>query len=123
MTRIAISGTDRVVVGPSGSSLLAVLQEAGHPIATSCGGVATCGLCKVTVQHGKEHLSPICPEEINHLGSIAKIVGLRLACQARCSGDGEVRVEVPEVEDVAARKAAKAERLRQMRNGNPGGRR
>jgi uncharacterized 2Fe-2S/4Fe-4S cluster protein (DUF4445 family) len=84
---------------------------------------ATCGLCKVTVRLGKEHLSPICQEELNHLGSIAKIVGLRLACQARCAGDGEVHVEVPEVEDVAARKAAKAERLRQMRNGNPGGRR
>ncbi len=123
MTRIAIAGSDKVVVGPAGSSLLTVLQEAGHPIATSCGGVATCGLCKVTVQQGKENLSPICQEEINHLGSIAKIVGLRLACQARCSGEGEVRVEVPEVEDVAARKAAKAERLRQLRNSNPGGRR
>ena len=123
MTRIAIAGTERVVVAAAGASLLAVLQDAGHPIATSCGGVATCGLCKLTVQHGKEQLSPICQEEINHLGSIAKIVGLRLACQARCSGEGEVRVEVPEVEDVAARKSAKAERLRQLRNGNPGGRR
>lgn len=121
MTRIAIAGSDRVVDAPAGSSLLEVLLEASHPIATSCGGVATCGLCKVTVQEGKEHLSPICAEEINHLGSIAKIVGLRLACQARCSGDGDVRVLVPEVEDVAARKAAKAERLRQMRNS--GGRR
>lgn len=116
MTRIAIAGTDRVVVAASGASLLETLQAAGHPIATSCGGVATCGLCKVTVKEGKEQLSPICPEEINHLGSIAKIVGLRLACQARCSGEGEVRVEVPEVEDVAARKAAKAERLRLLRN-------
>ena len=123
MTRIAIAGSDKVVVGPAGSSLLTVLQEAGHPIATSCGGVATCGLCKVTVKQGKENLSPICQEEINHLGSIAKIVGLRLACQARCSGEGEVSVEVPEVEDVAARKAAKAERLRQLRNSNQGGRR
>ena len=121
MTRIAIAGTDRVVEAAAGTSLLEALQGAGYPIATSCGGVATCGLCKVTVQSGKEHLTPICHEEINHLGSIAKIVGLRLACQARCSGDGEVRVEVPEVEDVAARKAAKAERLRQLRN--PGGRR
>lgn len=123
MTRIAIAGTDRLLDAPAGSSLLEVLQGAGHPIATSCGGVATCGLCKLTVQQGREHLSPLCQEELNHLGSIAKIVGLRLACQARCLGDGEVRVEVPEVEDVAARKAAKAERLRQLRNGNQGGRR
>lgn len=123
MTRIAIVGTDRVFHAVAGASLLEVLQQAAHPIATSCGGVATCGLCKLTVKHGKEQLSPICPEEINHLGSIAKVVGLRLACQARCSGEGEVRIEVPEVEDVAARKAAKAERLRQLRHGNHGGRR
>jgi ferredoxin len=116
MTRIAIAGTDRIVVASAGASLLETLQTAGYPIATSCGGVATCGLCKVTVKEGKEQLTPICPEEINHLGSIAKIVGLRLACQARCSGEGELKVEVPEVEDVAARKAAKAERLRQLRN-------
>lgn len=123
MTKIVLHGVPQALEAPVGASLLEAIQEADHPIATSCGGVATCGLCKVTVQQGKENLSPICQEEINHLGSIAKIVGLRLACQARCSGEGEVRVEVPEVEDVAARKAAKAERLRQLRNSNQGGRR
>ena len=50
-------------------------------------------------------------------GSIARIVGLRLACQARLTGTGDVRVDVPPVEDVAARKAAKAERLRSQRPG------
>ena len=98
-------------------SLLEALQRAGHPIATSCGGVATCGLCRLTVARGGELLSPIGPSEITHLGTIARVVGLRLACQARCAEDGDVLVEVPEPEDVAARKARKAERLRQARGG------
>lgn len=84
-------------------------------MATSCGGVATCALCRVTVKQGKEHLSPVNEDEITHLGSVAKILGLRLACQAIVRGEGTVVLEVPEVEDVAAKKAEKAARLRQAR--------
>ncbi len=113
MTRVVLAGTDRVLEAPAGSSLLQVLQEAGHPISTSCGGVATCALCRVTVREGKEQLTAFCDDELRHLGSIARIVGLRLACQARVSGDGTVVVEVPPVEDIAAKKADKAARLRQ----------
>lgn len=115
MTRIHVAGAGAPIEAPAGVSLLKALQSAGHPIATSCGGVATCALCRVTVKSGREHLSPLAEAELTHLGSVAKILGLRLACQARCSGEGEVVVEVPEVEDVAARKAAKAERLRLAR--------
>lgn len=123
MTRIHIAGAAEPIEAPAGVSLLQALQSARHPIATSCGGVATCALCRLTVKSGKENLSPITEAEITHLGSVAKILGLRLACQARCAGEGEVRVEVPEVEDVAARKAAKAERLRLARNPDRGPRR
>jgi 2Fe-2S ferredoxin len=123
MAKIFIAGTDRVLEAPVGTSLLEVLQEASHPIATSCGGVATCGLCRLTVKSGKEHLSAICSGEITHLGTVAKIIGLRLACQARLMDGGEVHIQVPEVEDVAARKAAKAVRLRQARVAAGGGRR
>lgn len=116
MAKITIAGpTERTVEAAPGTSLLRALQEGGHPISTSCGGVATCALCRVTVTQGKEHLSPLVDSEINHLGTIAKIVGLRLACQAKLTGTGDVRVEVPEVEDVAARKAAKAARMRLRR--------
>ncbi len=111
MPRIHVVGTDRVLEAPVGTSLLKVFQDARHPISTSCGGVATCALCRVTVTVGREHLSPIVPLEITHLGSVARILGLRLACQARLTG-GDVTVDVPPVEDVAARKARKAARLR-----------
>ncbi len=116
MATITVAGpVERTIEAQPGISLLRALQDAGSPIATSCGGVATCALCRVTVTHGREHLTPLVDTEINHLGTIAKIVGLRLACQAKLTGTGDVRVEVPEVEDVAARKAAKAARLRQRR--------
>jgi ferredoxin, 2Fe-2S len=116
MAKITIAGaSERTFEVAPGTSLLRALQEGGHPISTSCGGVATCALCRVTVTAGKEHLSPLVESEINHLGNVAKIVGLRLACQAKITGTGDVRVDVPEVEDVAARKAAKAARMRQRR--------
>jgi ferredoxin len=79
--------------------------------------VATCALCRVTIKQGREHLSPINSQELTHLGTVAKIVGLRLACQANLTGNGDVTVEVPEVEDVAAKKQAKADRLRALRAG------
>ena len=107
---------ERVLEATAGTSLLSALQGAGYPVSTSCGGVATCALCRVTVVTGREHLTPIVESEITHLGTIARIVGLRLACQAKLTGTGDVRVDVPPVEDVAARKAAKAERLRATRN-------
>lgn len=115
MTRIVIAGSEIAFVANNGSSLLDVLQREGHPIATTCGGVATCSLCRVTIKRGKENLSPLCDKELDHLGTIAKVVGLRLACQARCTGEGEVEVEVPALTDVAARKAEKAQRFRQQR--------
>lgn len=115
MAKITLAGSEQTLEAPAGTSLLRALQDAGQPIATSCGGVATCALCRVTVVSGREHLTPLVETELAHLGSIAKIVGLRLACQAKLTGAGDVRVDVPPVEDVAARKAAKAERLRQGR--------
>ena len=116
MPKITITGpAERTIEAPAGTSLLRALQDASQPISTSCGGVATCALCRVTVTQGREHLTALVDTEINHLGTIAKIVGLRLACQAKLTGTGDVRVEVPEVEDVAARKAAKAARMRQRR--------
>jgi uncharacterized 2Fe-2S/4Fe-4S cluster protein (DUF4445 family) len=82
--------------------------------------VATCGLCRVTVVQRRETLTGLVDGELTHLGSIAKVVGLRLACQARLTGAGDVKVDVPPLEDVAARKARKAERLRAQRPGGGG---
>ncbi|WP_394823771.1 2Fe-2S iron-sulfur cluster-binding protein [Pendulispora albinea] len=110
--KVRIAGADVAFDAPEGANLLEVLQSNGYPIATSCGGVASCGLCRLTVVRGAESLSPIRPQELVHLGNVAKIVGLRLACQSRVSGPGPIVVQVPEVEVVEERKRRKAERLR-----------
>ncbi len=89
-----IGGGDPIDVDER-SHLLAVLQRAEVPIRTSCGGVATCGLCRLTVVEGGEHLTPLREVEVHHLGNVAPILGLRLACQARFAEPGVVRVEVP----------------------------
>jgi ferredoxin len=114
--RVKIEGSDRVLEGAPGEDLLEVLQSNGYPIATSCGGVASCGLCRVTILAGKEALVPIKPHELVHLGNVAKVIGLRLACQAQLlPQEGsvvDVVIRVPEVEDVEQRKRTKAERSR-----------
>lgn len=112
MPRVRIRGTDQSLELPIGQDLLEACQVAGVPISTSCGGKAVCGLCRLTVVSGKENLSPLLAGEVQHLGNVAKIVGLRLACQTTFVQDGDVEVEIPEVEDIAARKREKAERYR-----------
>ncbi len=115
MAKVRISGGGQVLEGAEGADLLAVLQGARFPISTSCGGRASCGLCRLTVVAGHEHLNPLKPEEITHLGNVAKVIGARLACQAQLRGTGDVEVVVPSVEDVEARKRQKSERLRRER--------
>lgn len=127
MPRVRIRGTDKSLDIPLGQDLLEACQVAGVPISTSCGGKAVCGLCRLTIVSGKENLSPLLPGEIVHLGNVAKIVGLRLACQTTFVQDGDVEVDIPEVEDIAARKREKADRYRREmreareRRSNPGG--
>jgi len=111
-TKVRIAGTDLCFEATTGRALLDILQENGHPIATSCGGRASCGLCRLTVLSGKELLTSIKAEEIVHLGNVAKVIGMRLACQSLVCADGDVVVAVPAVEDVEERKRRKAERLR-----------
>lgn len=115
MAKVRISGGEHDLEGAEGADLLEVLQGAKFPISTSCGGRASCGLCRLTVVSGHEHLTPLKPEEITHLGNVAKVIGARLACQAQLCGTGDVEVVVPSVEDVESRKRQKSERLRRER--------
>ncbi len=63
-----------------------------------------CGLCRIVVLSGQELLTPIDAKEILHLGNVAKVIGARLACQARVLADGEIEIDVPAVVDHAERK-------------------
>ena len=107
MPRIAVHGTDRILDAPEGTSLLSAIQASAVPIATACGGQATCGQCRLWVRAGGQNLTPIVAVEMTHLGNVMKITGQRLACQARLCGD--VTVEIPPVE-------AKEDRMRRKKN-------
>jgi len=110
MVRIRVVGRDEEIEAVEGSSVLQCLLGAKVPISTSCGGQATCGLCRLTVMQGKELLTPVNIKEVGHLGNVAKVVNIRLACQAKVVSEGEIVVDVPPVVDIAARKREQTRR-------------
>lgn len=75
-----------------GTTLLDAAYRAKVPIRVRCDGKASCLMCKVKVpdQHG---LAPLNQNERLKLGSLAD-EGIRLACQAKITGD--VTVHIPE---------------------------
>lgn len=77
---------------------------AGVQIPSTCGGVGSCGLCKVRVTAGAEFLSDPTEVEISKLGNVFFITKERLSCQTRVSG-GDVGCEVPEEYHRKAKKA------------------
>lgn len=117
MSTLRVFGRAQAFDFPAGTSVLDIVMDQGVPISTSCGGVAACGLCRVTVHDGAQLLSAPNEKERGHLGDAGIGTGLRLACQSRVVGEGEVEIEVPIPEDVAARKQRKfTEQMRQRRS-------
>jgi uncharacterized 2Fe-2S/4Fe-4S cluster protein (DUF4445 family) len=74
------------------SSLLDAAQQAGIPLASGCGGVGTCGQCRVIIIEGNVSDPSENEKEILSAGELDR--GIRLACQARIQGDVAVRVPV-----------------------------
>ena len=72
------------------------LFEAGAKIAagieTACVGKGTCGLCRVKIVAGAEHLTPYTDEERKHLGNVYHLTKVRLSC--RCKLVADVTVEI-----------------------------
>jgi len=66
---------------PAGTTLLEAGRRAGLMLAAACGGVGTCGKCRVTVTSGE--LSAPEEEELRFLGANGSKSGMRLACTAR----------------------------------------
>lgn len=90
----ANAGETRVEIAPSAS-----LFEAGAQIAagieTACVGKGTCGLCRVKIVAGAEHLAPFTDDERKHLGNVYHITKVRLACRTRFANPaGEVAIEI-----------------------------
>ena len=79
-----------------GESVFAAARRQNVAIPTACAGKATCGLCRVKIVSGAEHLPPINKDEQKHLGNTYFITKLRLSCQLQPTGD--VTVTLPDAE-------------------------
>jgi ferredoxin len=79
---------------PVGASLFEAGARAQVAIDTACVGKGTCGLCRVKIVAGAEHLVAYTDEERKHLGNVYHLTKVRLACRAKLTGDGEVTIQV-----------------------------
>jgi ferredoxin len=79
---------------PIGASLFEAGAKAQVAIDTACVGKGTCGLCRVKILAGAEHLVAFSDEERKHLGNVYHLTKVRLACRAKLTGDGEVTIQI-----------------------------
>jgi uncharacterized 2Fe-2S/4Fe-4S cluster protein (DUF4445 family) len=80
----------------AGTTIMEAAVRVGVTIQTTCGGKASCRLCKVRIVDGVNAISPMEFAELNALGNVFFITRERLSCQTRLLG--EVTVEVPEAQ-------------------------
>lgn len=81
--------SERIVVADIGDKLLSVLDYCDIRLPRTCGGVGTCGLCRVQVSGPADTISPI---ERDELGDNQVAQGFRLACQTVVRGDLNITV-------------------------------
>lgn len=93
MPRVTFLPAGITVDCADGESLFEIGRRHQVPIETACVGRATCGLCRVRVLAGAEHLSPYNQEEEKHLGNVYFLTRVRLSCQSVIRG-GHVTVEL-----------------------------
>ena len=99
MPRIIFQGDDRPLDAEPDESLLHLALRAGLPHFHACGGNARCSTCRVLVLEGADNLSPRTDAERALAGRLGFPADVRLACQARPSGDVTVRRLVVDEED------------------------
>jgi len=87
-----------------GKTIMEASRELGVEIESLCGGVRSCGKCKVKLEKGR--LSPFTEEEAQFIKESERDEGYRLSCAARIEGD--VLIYVPEESQVAEQVVRKA---------------
>ena len=95
MPVVTISSTAaaaRVVEVAPGTTLFDAGAKIAAGIDTACVGKGTCGLCRVRVLAGAEHLNAYTEEETKHLGNVYHITKVRLACRTRVAGDVSIEI-------------------------------
>ncbi|MBS1121144.1 MAG: ferredoxin [Deltaproteobacteria bacterium] len=75
-----------------GQTLFEVGAKVSAGIDTACVGKGTCGLCRVKIIAGAEHLNPFTDEERKHLGNVYHITKVRLSCRSKLTGDVTIEV-------------------------------
>ncbi len=88
----AAAGAQVTVDALPGDSLFDAAAKVSAGVDTACVGKGTCGLCRVKILAGAEHLNPYTDEERKHLGNVYHITKVRLAC--RCRPTGDVTIEI-----------------------------
>jgi ferredoxin len=83
----------RVIEVEGGTTLFDAGAKLAAGIDTACVGKGTCGLCRVKILAGAEHLSAFTDEERKHLGNVYHLTRVRLSCRSIITG-GEVSIEV-----------------------------
>ncbi len=89
MPKVTFLPENRVVECEAGTTVFAAARSVGLVVETACGGKGTCGLCRVTIVSGGEHLPPKTFEETRFIGTMA---GLRLSCRIAPAGDVAVKI-------------------------------
>jgi len=82
------TGTPVTTPIKAGHDLLGTLITVGAPITYGCMS-GSCGVCRVRVVSGAEHLRPDQGAEAFH----CRDAHTRLACQAEAVGDGDIVIE------------------------------
>jgi uncharacterized 2Fe-2S/4Fe-4S cluster protein (DUF4445 family) len=73
-----------------GKSVYDALVAMNFPVGAFCGGLGTCGKCKIRVVETEAKLSPPTEREMKKLGAQAITDGFRLACQAILLGNSRI---------------------------------
>ena len=84
------------LVVPAGTNLLATLADQKIFVPSACGGMGSCGVCKVHVHEGG---GAMLPTEKGYISRGEAREGCRLSCQVKVKEDMRLEVE-PEFMDV-----------------------
>jgi ferredoxin len=87
ITILQDGGEPLVVEITPGGTLFEAGAKVQAGIDTSCVGKGTCGLCRVRIKIGAEHLNAYTEEELKHLGNLYHLTKVRLACRTKPTGD------------------------------------
>lgn len=91
-----------------GETLASAARRSEVPFASVCGGLGSCGGCRVRIVEGEEHLSEMGPTERGRLGNTFFITKERLACQTSCSGPLVVEILLEQARDKRGRARRRA---------------